>query len=698
METIEQMHGTESTALDNSFPEIQDVQEVNGEDVTVGEDDSDPDIPKESTTHGNKQKRSRLARQPRTDTSESNYLSSSQEADVSQDLQIDMFRIVSQGQFDEEGNEYCVQPTSITEGSSFSIRKCEISTESSQWFSFDKNEGRLRLATKPEMCMRWKKSYKLYLGYCPIGSDAKSSKFTLDNGQIFPVRKTKSGNNGKGGKGGNTVKKSLTAVGVNTASSNRIELIEMEDDTDDDKKYLLWVFEFLTNAPSISPSAFPTSCKDDTDWQVRGRSIYEGMTCGMIHTVKLCDLISKESDHTFNGKAINEACCICGGSMFGSTFPSTFPTTGPSISPKPSVISSEPSPFPSLQPSTCEDEPGWYFDTAKDGTKVGCELIAGNPDHLCEKFSNIHYKNKNSYTACCACNGGTHHPICEDEVNWQVRGESIYEGMTCGMIHTVKLCDLISKESDHTFNGKAINEACCICGGSMFGSTFPSTTPTTGPSISAKPSVISEGPSSFPSSQPSTCEDEPGWYFDECIDGTRVGCELITGNPDLLCHQFSSIFYKDKNSYTACCVCDGGKHLSVSPSSSPSSLPTKLPSSLPTQSFEPTKDTTANPSESPSTSFEPSAYPTGPDGQTFDDAPCRRDKECFHGISRCLPPIVESEFEFICRPDEVRYFVLFLKLYPFVLLTNCHFLFLMFRIYKLDILKIMMGVFEECRL
>ena len=124
---------------------------------------------------------------------------------------------------------------------------------------------------------------------------------------------------------------------------------------------------------------------------------------------------------------------------------------------------------------------------------------------------------------------------------------------------------------DTVFEAKIISMACCSCGGGDHQSSAPSTSH---PTLHAYPSAQ-------PSAQPSTCRDEPGWHFDKTVDGIEMGCEALEGNPEKLCAQFASFEYKQKTVALACCVCGGGDHKSVAPSSNPTAIPSKEPSMEP---------------------------------------------------------------------------------------------------------------------
>lgn len=218
-----------------------------------------------------------------------------------------------------------------------------------------------------------------------------------------------------------------------------------------------------------------------------------------------------------------------------------------------------------------------------------------------------------------------------------VGGDSDYKEMTCLQVETENLwCATIWAIKDHAYNGKGIMEACCYCGGSKFFSTYPSKAPSSKPSISARPTVISEAPSAEPSSQPSECIDEPDWKFNE---DPVMTCSAISEQPEIYCEKFSNIWYKDKNTYLACCACGGGRHQSVAPSSVPSDSPSVSPSANPSLSFVPTQDITQEPSTTPTNSIEPSSYPSMKHGSIFDGESCNYDPECWNVKSKCVDKV-----------------------------------------------------------
>ena len=138
------------------------------------------------------------------------------------------------------------------------------------------------------------------------------------------------------------------------------------------------------------------------------------MNCKQVESEQLwCDAIWSIKDHSFNGKGIKEACCYCGGNKFFSTYPSTAPSSKPTISSRPTVISESPSAAPSSQPSQCVDELDWVFNSDQG---LGCLAIKEEPETYCDQFSDIWYKGKNTYLACCACGGGRHESVAPSSI------------------------------------------------------------------------------------------------------------------------------------------------------------------------------------------------------------------------------------------------------------------------------------------
>jgi|AntRauTorckE5430_2_1112549.scaffolds.fasta_scaffold00299_9 hypothetical protein len=110
--------------------------------------------------------------------------------------------------------------------------------------------------------------------------------------------------------------------------------------------------------------------------------------------------------------------------------------------------------------------------------------------------------------------------------------------------------------------------ACCECGGGNHQSSTPSTS---NPTLHAYPSAE-------PSTEPTACTDEPGWFYDILNDGTKLGCTAFEGDPEDMCTRFGKFEHEHKTAALACCLCGGGDHQSVTPSSSPSLHPSSNPS------------------------------------------------------------------------------------------------------------------------
>ena len=113
-------------------------------------------------------------------------------------------------------------------------------------------------------------------------------------------------------------------------------------------------------------------------------------------------------------------------------------------------------------------------------------------------------------------------------------------------------------------------------------SAMPSSLPRTEPS-SYPSSLPSQMPSNTPTStptdrpsssfEPTTCRDEPDWY-----DAYGLGCDYYTAYQEL-CNWFDG-YYKNfgKSAKQACCICNGGDHVSEIPTTLPSPSPSIFPS------------------------------------------------------------------------------------------------------------------------
>mmetsp|Transcript_16592 Transcript_16592/g.31431 ORF Transcript_16592/g.31431 Transcript_16592/m.31431 type:complete len:805 (+) Transcript_16592:127-2541(+) len=199
-----------------------------------------------------------------------------------------------------------------------------------------------------------------------------------------------------------------------------------------------------SSVPSIYPSDQPSSqpsvpCVDEPGWQSGGKGFMPlgGTTCAQMgNRTSFCDIFMSDSRYFFAGKAVHEACCLCGGSDLQTIAPSESPSFKPTVSSSPSMVpsiqpslsfhptvnSNVPSATPTFitaPPSECIDEPDWKV--VIDGfayEDLGCDSIAGvdsqgNDFNNCDDAFTENYpvndeNGKVAETACCACGGGSH--------------------------------------------------------------------------------------------------------------------------------------------------------------------------------------------------------------------------------------------------------------------------------------------------
>lgn len=105
-----------------------------------------------------------------------------------------------------------------------------------------------------------------------------------------------------------------------------------------------------------------------------------------------CRILETKSDGGPGTKSISQACCSCGGGSHHTIFPSQFPTSSPSVSNAPTQ--------PTMEPTSCIDEPGWTF-TSDEDEELGCDALAENRVTMCQVVSTITYKSKSASVACC---------------------------------------------------------------------------------------------------------------------------------------------------------------------------------------------------------------------------------------------------------------------------------------------------------
>ncbi len=133
------------------------------------------------------------------------------------------------------------------------------------------------------------------------------------------------------------------------------------------------------------------------------------------------------------------------------------------------------------------------------------------------------------------------------------------------------------------------------CGGGDSRIVAPSTVPSTSPSelpsqsisLSSVPTRTpsaepSEKPSSSPSNSPSApasqCFDESDWNFYE-NNGCAVVEEAVAEMSDF-CDFIEHIVSNDKTVKQACCICNGGIHETVMPSTIPTGNPSEYTSGM----------------------------------------------------------------------------------------------------------------------
>ena len=214
-------------------------------------------------------------------------------------------------------------------------------------------------------------------------------------------------------------------------------------------------------------------------------------------------------------------------------------------------------------------------------------------------------------------------------------GDSLFSDLTCRSIASSTfqaisklsisdLCEAIKHEPDSTNFDKAVDEACCVCGGSAFQTIYPSSGPSFKPSLSLNPTV-----EQIPSSQPSDCINEPEWYW-HFNNTHKLGCDyIIVNNEEDMCIRLSKIDYDGKTVLEACCVCGGGFLQSRQPSDKPSL--SQMPSTMPSKSSRPTEFPSTIPSSIPSESAVPSLSPSYSAGTILDTNPCKFNDECKSG-------------------------------------------------------------------
>lgn len=155
-------------------------------------------------------------------------------------------------------------------------------------------------------------------------------------------------------------------------------------------------------------------------------------------------------------------------------------------------------------------------------------------------------------------------------------------------------------------------------------------------------------PSTNPTTSPSECKDDPHWFFDK---DQKLGCKHIDSLA--LCDRFGATIYNKKTAFQACCICNGGNHISVSPSAQPTT--SQKPSSTPSVSIEPTSKPSVLPSINPTVSNAPSDRPSGSIPTIYDGKACKYNIECLSGTCE----IEEGESTGICKRGVSLFFMIY---------------------------------------
>jgi hypothetical protein len=248
--------------------------------------------------------------------------------------------------------------------------------------------------------------------------------------------------------------------------------------------------------------------------------------------------------------------------------PSTNPSSAPSKE-QSDAPSRAPSAVPSSSPS-CVDEVGWKHIDGLFG--FTCAQIAtlstlpgGSVESACATTLKAPYKGKANYEACCVCGGNDSRLVAPSEIPSGSPSE----------LPSLSL----SPSSDPTRSPSGIPSDAPSGIPSAAPSGIPSDVPSGIPSDvpSGNPSETpSLSPSSSPSESPSQCFNEPDWRFYESETGNEYQCETVKALQVVMtdfCDFIDNIYYDGKNAKEACCVCNGGVHVTVKPSTIPSSNP-----------------------------------------------------------------------------------------------------------------------------
>ena len=158
--------------------------------------------------------------------------------------------------------------------------------------------------------------------------------------------------------------------------------------------------------PSLFPSDRPSECEDEPTWISGVYDVdvtFSGRTCAQI-TANYCSLFLSDDAYFFGGKAVNEACCVCGGSRFQSIQPSKVPSSAPSLLPSVSLSPTLNGVARTDSPTVCTDVADWKVVYNGQAYDIPCVDI---PDGTCDTLTES-YNGRTAAQACCKCGGGTH--------------------------------------------------------------------------------------------------------------------------------------------------------------------------------------------------------------------------------------------------------------------------------------------------
>ena len=288
---------------------------------------------------------------------------------------------------------------------------------------------------------------------------------------------------------------------------------------------------------------------------------------------------------------------------------------------------------PSSAPSTsCTNEPNWK--TGEDG--FTCTIIQslqaefGSVVDVCHAFSDRNYEGKSVYEACCTCGGSDEMLVTPSNIPSKSVFPTTDPSTVPTVVPTLKPSNLrsaipsnkpsislspsVSKNPSASPSNFPSKSHVPTRQPSQIPTSIPSQKPTNQPTL-----LPTNNPTHNPSSAPSQCQDEKNWKF-----YGNYGCDIVISivnsqktNGFNFCEFIRETVSNGKIATEACCICGGGDHIPVKPSSiptmstKPSSQPSTKQSKIPSQSpsLKPSSGPTGSPSLYPSGG--PSANPSG---------------------------------------------------------------------------------------